>query len=82
MMGHNIRSKGVIWKIIPFTPPYLEHCVFMENLTEISPFTVSSSLLIVSSCLLLIVITLNGNCSDVNIFIGSDVYLLHWCSLF
>ena len=26
MMGCNIHFKGVIWKIIPFTPSHLEHC--------------------------------------------------------
>ena len=27
MMGCKICFKGVIWKIIPFTPSYLEHCI-------------------------------------------------------
>ena len=26
MMGRNMIFKEIIWKIIPFTPSYLEHC--------------------------------------------------------
>ena len=31
MMGPNICFKGVIRKIIPFNPSYLEHCKFTSE---------------------------------------------------
>ena len=31
IMGHNIHFEGVIWKTIPFTPSYLEHCFSTEG---------------------------------------------------
>ena len=31
MMGHNISFEEEIWKIIPFTPSYLEHWIWLEK---------------------------------------------------
>ena len=43
MMGHNICYKGVLWKIIPFTPCHVQLCcaVIIFNLTAIKNLRLS-----------------------------------------